>query len=116
MREIARSNGTFTNRIYYTDTEGRLVERICHDMNAVEKSAEENRNMAHEFRPHSGGEMRRVGSIPHDVALALLHAAGLKGWIGNPEVDEFLWNIMRGNSDYSFLRTVPNNYRLGKYQ
>lgn len=114
MKEIGRLNGSFTNRIFYRDDEGNLVERICHDWDKADHVAEANQQAAADYNPHDKSELRRVGSIPVDVLLKLASMAGVKGWVGDPEFDEFAWSILRGGGDFKFLRTVPDSYRIGK--
>jgi hypothetical protein len=109
LHQIGASKGTFTNRIFYTDENGNLVERIVHDWNLAEQVAEACQEEAHLYRPHNRSEFRKVASITPDMAIKWAVEAGIGGWFGDEEFDAFIWKKVK---EHSHLLSVPSTYRI----
>ncbi len=117
LLEVGRTSGTFCNRIYYTDEEGRLVERIMQkgsdeDVQAV---IAENQQKAADFRPHQKGGVRQVAAVPPELMLKWLHEENVPTW-GGSHVMDVVFNKKIRDPQYKYVLTVPDNYRMKRYE
>lgn len=125
MRRLGNKKGSFTNRTYYEGDNGELIAEVKHDWKLADSIAAACQEEAGLFRKFNGDDLRKVASMPVDVALALISMAENSGalpkgkWVGDPQVDEFLFSVMNGTCNYKFLgsdsfssfKTVPSTYR-----
>lgn len=115
LTEIGKSKGTFVNRTYYTDEEGRLVEKLHHDGKLYDQVFTENNHAKQEYRKHDGANMRHVGSIPMDLVLKWLIEEGVDAMCGDEAMDIIINKKLR-DPQYKNLLTVPDDYELRRYE
>lgn len=109
LNKIGDSKGTFTNREFFTDEGGNLVAKTIHDWKLADEVARANQDDAHNYRAHSKSEFRKVASITPDMAIKWAVEAGIGGWFGDEEFDEFIWKKVK---EHSQLLSVPSTYRI----
>lgn len=114
MQYLGDSRGTFCNRSYYKDDEGRLVSVLEHDPVLHRAVMRANAEAAAEFRPHQKGEMRRVASFTNDMLLKWLIEEGVPG-ICSEEAIDMVVNKKLKDPQYKYLFTVPESYRMMRY-
>lgn len=110
----ASDHGRGVKRIYYTDEEGRLVERILHDSDDILPVFKQNAEDRENFKKH-GSNMRKVASVPTTLMLKWLHEANLPGW-GGAEVMDYVYNKKIRDPENKFVLTVPDNYGFKRYE
>lgn len=114
LEYVGESQTYACRRIYYTDENGNLVERILHDSEDIDPVIENNKELAASFRPHQKGNLRKVASVPPVTMLGWLHEANIPEWGGNEAMD-YVFNKKLRDPENKYMLTVPDNYRMMRY-
>ena len=115
LQEIEKSKGTFVDRTYYKDEEGRLVECIHHNGKLHDDVLAENDHAKANFNRHDNANIRHVASIPVDCVLKWLVEENIPGYC-TPEAMDMIINKKLRDPEVKRLLTVPDNYRIKRYE
>lgn len=99
-------------RIFYQDSEGRLVEKVAAE--DVTELLDENHEQAMDFRPHKQGSLRQIAEIPTTLMLKWLTEEGVDDYCGHEAMDMLINKKLR-DPQYQYLLTVPTSYRMMRY-
>lgn len=113
MQELARRTSLAgVNRIFYQDTDGRLVEKILHNHDAWQPTFRANAERAADYQPFAKNHMQKVASVPADAYLKIMMENGFSNDPFSDEATEFFLTKIANNADYAAFRCVPNSYRI----
>lgn len=115
LTELSRETSSLgLKRIYYTDDEGRLVERLMTMSEDVDPVMEQNQQEAAEFRPHQKGAFRKIASVPAEVWLSWMMEEGQDGYLDD-EAREMVLSKKLADPQNKYFLTVPSTYRMMKH-
>lgn len=111
MQEIARVNTHSCERVFYTDGEGVLIEKLVHDSAVNAPILNENQQLAGDYRGHGKSPFRLVARVPDNIYLKWLMEDGVPGY-ADAETADYVAKKHLSDPANKYLLTVPTSYRM----